>query len=50
MSALSENASWVFVEAKTLVEVLQINQYIQLKETRLWLVYVDLLALQDLKL
>lgn len=48
MSALSENASWVFVEAKTLVEVLQINQYIQLKETRLWL--VDLLALQDLKL
>lgn len=50
MSALSENASWVFVEAKTLVEVLQINQYIQLKETRLRLVYVDLLASQDLKL
>lgn len=48
MSALSENASWVFVEAKTQVEVLQINQYFQLKETRLWL--VDLLALQDLKL
>ncbi len=27
MSALSENVSWIFLEVKTLVELLQLNQY-----------------------